>query len=94
MLVKHNGNFYNIHGPGTYSITMYYIFYTLLTFMAELNDYLPNHFHQIHICIWQVIVELLELLESSVIGKQNTLVGLFLVTSTVATTSLVGYCQF
>ena len=32
-------------------------------------------------------LELLELLESSVIGKQNTLVGLFLVTSTVATTS-------
>ena len=39
-------------------------------------------------------LELLELLESSVIGKQNTLVGLFLVTSTVATTSLVGYSQF
>ena len=36
----------------------------------------------------------IELLESSVIGKQNTLVGPFLVTSTVATTSLVGYCQF
>ena len=33
------------------------------------------------------LLELLELLESSVIGKQNTLVGLFLVTSTVATTS-------
>ena len=39
-------------------------------------------------------LELLELLESSVIGKQNTLVGLYLVTSTVATTSLVGYSQF
>ena len=50
------------------------------------NSELDNIFDWLHY--------LLELLESSVIGKQNTLVGLFLVTSTVSTTSLVGYSQF
>ena len=88
----------NNYRPIALSSTISKVFENII--LHRLEEYLwttDNQFgfksgHSTDLCVYELL--LLELLESSVIGKQNTLVGLFLVTSTVATTSLVGYCQF